>query len=96
MVSDGEYGVVVVGRGELGDEVHGDRLEGQGASGGNWEQWWFRRVRVDFVCLAGGIASDIGSYEVVHMWPPVVVGAKKGKSIGDSGVSGSVEVVKSV
>jgi len=39
VVCDGKYGVVVVGKGKLGDEVHGDRLEGQGASGGNWEQW---------------------------------------------------------
>ena len=28
MVSDGEYCVVVIGRGKLGDEVHGDCLEG--------------------------------------------------------------------
>jgi hypothetical protein len=52
-------------------------------------------VRVDFVCLAGGAAFDIGGYKVFHVWPPVI-GAKKGQSVGNSGVSGSVEVVKSV
>jgi len=95
MVSDGEYGVVVIGRGELGDKVHCDCLEGQSTGGGNWEWWWFHRVHVDFVHLAGGTAFDIGSYKVFHVWPPVV-GAKKGKSVGNSRVSGSVEVVKSV
>ena len=95
MVSDSEYGVIVVGRGKLGDKVHGDRLEGQGAGGGNWEQGWFHGVRVDFVCLAGGAAFDVGSYKVFHVWPPVI-GAKEGKSVGNSGVSGCVEVVKSV
>ena len=44
MVSDGEYGVVVVGRGELGDKAHGDHLEGQGNHGGNWGQRWFHGV----------------------------------------------------
>jgi hypothetical protein len=95
VVSDGEYGVVVVGRGKLGDKVHGDCLEGQGTRGGNWEWGWVRGVHVDFVCLAGGAAFDIGSYEVFHVWPPVI-GAEKGKSVGNSGVSGSVEVMKSV
>jgi hypothetical protein len=95
VVSDGEYGVIVVGRGELGDEVHGDRLEGQGTSGGNWEQWWFCRVHVDFVCLAGGAAFDVGCYKVFHVWPPVI-GVDQGKGVGNSGVSGSVEVMKSV
>jgi hypothetical protein len=95
MVSDGEYSVVVIGRGKLGDEVHCNCLEGQGTGRGNWEQGWFRGVRVDFVRLAGGAAFDIGRYEVFHVWPPVI-GAKKGKGVGNSGVSGSVEVVKSV
>ena len=95
MVSDSEYGVVVIGRGKLGDEVHGDHLEGQCTGGGNWEQGWFCRVRVDFVCLAGGAAFDIGRYEVFHVWPPVV-GVKKGKGVGNSRVSSSVKVVKSV
>ena len=50
---------------------------------------------VDFVCLAGGTAFDVGHYKVFHVWPPVI-GANQGKSVGNSGVSGSVEVMKSV
>jgi len=95
VVSDGEYGVIVIGRGKLGDKVYGDHLKGQGASGGNWEQWWSHRVRVDFVCLAGGAAFDVGRYKVFHVWPPEI-GVNQGKSVGNSGVSSSVEVVKSV
>jgi len=95
VVSDSEYGVVVVERGKLGDKVHGNCLERQGASGGNWEQGWFHRVHVNFVHLAGGAAFDIGYYKVLHVWPPVV-GANQGKGVGNSGLSGSVEVMKSV
>jgi hypothetical protein len=95
VVSDGKYGVIVIGRGKLGDEVHSNCLEGQGTGGGNWEQGWFHGVCVDFVHLAGGAAFDIGDYKVFHMWPPVV-GAYQGKGVGNSRVSGSVEVMKSV
>ena len=95
MVSDGEYGVIVIGRGKLGDKVHCDSLKRQGTGRGNWEQGWLCRVCVDCVCLAGGAAFDIGHYEVFHVWPPVI-GADQGKGVGNSGVSGSVEVVKSV
>ena len=62
MVSNGEYGVVVVGRGELGDKAHGDHLEGQGNHGGNWDRGGFMGC-VDFVCLAGGTAFDVGHYK---------------------------------
>ena len=52
-------------------------------------------MRVNFVRLAGGAAFDIGHYKVLHVWPPVV-GENQGKGVGNSGLSGSVEVVKSV
>jgi hypothetical protein len=52
-------------------------------------------VHVNFVRLAGGAAFDIGYYKVLYVWPPVV-GANQGKGVGNSGLSGSVEVVKSV
>jgi len=80
MVSDCKYGIVVIGRGELGDEVHGNHLEGQGAGGGDWEQGWSHGVHVNFVCLAGGAAFNVGHYKVFHVWPPVI-GVNQGKSV---------------
>ena len=52
-------------------------------------------MHVDFVHLTSGAAFDIGHYKVLHVWPPVV-GANQGKGVGNSGLSGSVEVMKSV
>ena len=71
MVNDGEDGIVPFTIGEVSDEVHGDRLEGQGLwVSGDAVGWGFRGVRARFVLLAGHTAFDILFHPMLQVGPP--------------------------
>ena len=59
MVDHDQKGIEAGGRGEVGDKVAGDLLEGAGCGGANGGERWDGRVGVGLVLLAGGTALDI-------------------------------------
>ena len=81
MVGDGEYGVKTPRLRELGDEVQGNGLEGEGVL-------WFDRVEggsclvcIYFVCLALSAAFHVVDDKLLHVRPPVVAFEEDRKSV---------------
>ena len=59
MVDHDQKGVKAIGKGEIGDQITGDLLEGAGAGGWNGEKWGPGRMGVHLVLLARGTAADV-------------------------------------
>ena len=59
MVNHNQKGIEAGGRGEVGDKVTRDLLEGAGGRGANGSEWGNGRMGVGFVLLAGCTAFDI-------------------------------------
>ena len=59
MVDHNQKGIKTIGKGEVGDQITRDLLEGAGAGGRNREERGVRRMGVDLVLLARGTPADI-------------------------------------
>ena len=87
MVSDSEYGVKAPRFRELGDEIKGNCLKGEGVLRFDWVEGGSCLVCVRFVCLALSAALHVVDNELLHVRPPVVAFEER-KGVQNSGVSG--------
>ena len=59
MVDHDQKGIKTIRKGEVGDQITRDLLEGAGAGGRNREERGVRQMGVDLMLLACGTSSDI-------------------------------------
>ena len=72
VIYDNQNGVIAIGFGEVGNEVHIDvRERGSLAIGGDRHEWWCRRMMIDLHLLTDGTAVDVISNEFSHTGPVV-------------------------
>ena len=72
MVYHDQNRIIAVGKGKVGDQIHGDLLERAGAFGRDRGQQGVGGVGVHFVGLASSAASDKFTDEGGHARPPIV------------------------
>ena len=73
MVYHNQDRIIAMGNGEIGDEIHGDLLEGAGAFEGNGHKGRNQGVSVDLIGLAHGAASDEFADKGSHTRPPIIL-----------------------
>ena len=88
MVDHDQKGIKTIGKGEVGDQITRDLLEGAGAGGWNREEWGVRRMGVDLVLLARGAPADITPDVRGKARPPKLRGNELA-SFEDTGVASS-------
>ena len=88
MVDHDQKSIKAIGKGEVGDEITRDLLEGAGARGRNGEEWGPGRMGVHLVLLARGTAADITANVRGKARPPKLR-SNKLASFEDTGVARS-------
>ena len=61
MVDHDQKSIKAIGKGEVGDEITGDLLEGAGAGGRNGKEWGSGWMGIHFVLLARSAAADVAT-----------------------------------
>ena len=74
MVDHDHKGIKASGKGEVGDQITGDLLEGAGAGGRNGLEWGLGWMGVDLVLLARCASVDITADVRGEAWPPKLRG----------------------
>ena len=88
MVDHDQKGIKTIRKGEVGDQITRDLLEGAGAGGRNREERGARRMGVDLILLARGTPADITADVRGEARPPKLRGNKLA-SFEDTGVASS-------
>ena len=93
MVYHDQNRIVATGKGQVGDEIHRDLLEGAGAFRGDRGERGVGWVGVHFVGLACSTAGDEFVDEGGHSWPPIIL-LEKRNGVEVSAVGTSERFVK--